>query len=47
MTECVIMRLDKESIVRALRDEPKFTSSVARNPHRRVGVCHPSIGPPP
>jgi CRP/FNR family cyclic AMP-dependent transcriptional regulator len=25
MTECVIMRLDKETIVRVLRDEPKFS----------------------
>lgn len=25
MTECVIMRLEKEAIVRALRDEPKFS----------------------
>jgi CRP/FNR family transcriptional regulator, cyclic AMP receptor protein len=25
MTKCVIMRLDKAAIVRALRDEPKFT----------------------
>ena len=25
MTDCVIMRLDKESVVRVLRDEPKFS----------------------
>jgi CRP/FNR family cyclic AMP-dependent transcriptional regulator len=25
MTDCVIMRLDKEAVVRVLRDEPKFS----------------------
>lgn len=48
MTDCVIMRLDKASIARVIRDEPKFSEFfmayiLARNAPRRGGLGRPAL----